>query len=100
MSSLPWMVSAFHAHAYDAANIIFGAVESVAVKNADGSLSIGRKAMRDAIAATSGYQGLTGSLTCDANGDCADPVLAVYKINLADVEAGKGLTEMEKVWPK
>ncbi len=93
-------VSAFHAHAYDAANIIFGAVESVAVKNADGSLSIGRKAMRDAIAATSGYQGLTGSLTCDANGDCADPVLAVYKINLADVEAGKGLTEMEKVWPK
>ncbi len=93
-------ISAFHAHAYDAANIIFGAVESVAVKNADGSLSIGRKAMRDAIAATSGFKGLTGNLTCDANGDCADPVLAVYKINLADVEAGKGLTEMEKVWPK
>ena len=48
---------------------------------------------------TSGFQGLTGNLTCDANGDCADPVLAVYKINLADIEAGKGLTEMEKVWP-
>ena len=39
-------------------------------------------------------------LTCDPNGDCADPVLAVYKINLAEVTAGKGLTEMEKVWPK
>lgn len=92
-------ISAFHAHAYDAANIIYAAIEKVAVQDADGTLRIDRQAFRDAIAATSGFQGLTGNLTCDANGDCADPVLAVYKINRADVEAGKGLTEMEKVWP-
>lgn len=93
-------VSAFHAHAYDAANIIFAAAEKVAVKDDDGTLHIDRQAFRDAIAATKDFKGLTGNLTCDANGDCADPVLAVYKINLADVQAGKGLTEMEKVWPK
>ncbi|MEO8083996.1 MAG: branched-chain amino acid ABC transporter substrate-binding protein [Ardenticatenales bacterium] len=93
-------ISAFHAHAYDAANIIFAAIEKVAVQDADGTLHIDRQAFRDAIGATKDFKGLTGNLTCDPNGDCADPVLAVYKINLAEVTAGKGLTEMEKVWPK
>lgn len=92
-------ISAFHAHAYDATNILYAAIEKVAVQDPDGTLRIDRQLLRDAIAATSGFQGLTGNLTCDANGDCADPVLAVYKINLTDVEAGKGLTEMAKVWP-
>ena len=92
-------VSAFHAHAYDATNIIYAAIQKVAVQDEDGTLHIDRQLFRDAIAATSGFQGLTGNLTCDANGDCADPVLAVYKINLTDIEAGKGLNEMEKVWP-
>ena len=36
-------ISAFHAHAYDATNILFAAIEKVAVKASDGSLSIGRK---------------------------------------------------------
>ncbi len=38
--------------------------------NADGTLHIGRQALRDALYATAGYQGLTGSLTCDEYGDC------------------------------
>ncbi len=70
----------FHAHAYDAANIIFAAIEKVAVKGSDGSLTIGKQALRDAIAATKDFKGITGNLTCDPNGDCADPKIAIYKV--------------------
>jgi branched-chain amino acid transport system substrate-binding protein len=60
----------YYAHTYDAANILLDAIEAVAVQDEDGTLHIGRQALRDALYATSGYQGLTGSLTCDAYGDC------------------------------
>jgi branched-chain amino acid transport system substrate-binding protein len=78
-------IQAFHAHAYDAANILMDAIESVAVQNDDGSLTIDRAALRDAIAGTSGYQGLTGTLTCDEFGDCADPVIQVFQNTEAEV---------------
>ncbi len=71
-------LSVFHAHAYDAAMIIFSAIEKVAKKAPDGTLYIGRKALRDALYATKHHKGLTGTLTCDPYGDCADPRIAVY----------------------
>jgi branched-chain amino acid transport system substrate-binding protein len=71
-------IAPFHAHGYDAAMIIFAAIEKVAVKDGD-NLHIGRKALRDAMLATKGLQGLTGNLTCDKFGDCADPRIAVYQ---------------------
>ena len=40
---------------------------------ADGSLVIGRQALRDALYATKDFDGITGKLTCNENGDCADP---------------------------
>lgn len=77
-------LSAFHAHAYDATNIIFAAIEKVAVQDADGTLHIPRGALRAAMFATSGFQGLTGTLTCTPTGDCGDPVIAVYQVMNAD----------------
>ena len=77
-------LSAFHAHAYDATNIIFAAIEKVAVQDADGTLHIPRSALRAAMFATSGFAGLTGTLTCNANGDCSDPKIAVYQTVNAD----------------
>jgi branched-chain amino acid transport system substrate-binding protein len=74
----------FHAHAYDATNILLDAVEAVAQQGEDGTLLIGRQALRDAVAATSGYVGLTGTLTCSEFGDCADP-----KISVSHVENGE-----------
>jgi branched-chain amino acid transport system substrate-binding protein len=71
-------IAPFHAHGYDAAMMIFAAIEKVAVKDGD-NLYIGRKALRDALYATKGLQGLTGNLTCDKYGDCADPRIAVYQ---------------------
>jgi branched-chain amino acid transport system substrate-binding protein len=72
-------ISIFHAHAYDATMMIFAAIEQVAVQEADGTLHIGRQALRDALYATTNFQGLTGNLTCSATGDCADPNIAVYE---------------------
>jgi len=80
-------LSVFHAHAYDAAGIIFAAIKKVAVKAPDGTLYIGRKALRGALYATKNYKGITGNLTCDKYGDCADPHIAVYKTTDADVKA-------------
>ena len=77
-------LSAFHAHAYDAASMIFAAIEKVAVKDADGTLHIPRQALRDALFATKDFKGLTGNLTCTATGDCADPKIAVYQTQNAD----------------
>jgi branched-chain amino acid transport system substrate-binding protein len=72
-------LSAFHAHAYDAANMIFAAIEEVAVEDADGALHIGRQALRDALYDTN-LIGITGNLNCNVNGDCADPLITVNQI--------------------
>jgi branched-chain amino acid transport system substrate-binding protein len=60
----------YYAHTYDATNMLLDAIEAVAVQEEDGTLHIGRQALRHALYATAGYQGLTGSLTCDVYGDC------------------------------
>lgn len=67
-------LSVFHAHSYDATNVVFDAIKEVAIDNGDGSLSIPRQALRDAIFATSGYEGVTGTITCLDTGDCATDV--------------------------
>ncbi len=64
----------FHAHSYDAANVLFQAIETVAIDNGDGSLSIPRQALRDEVFATEGYQGMSGVITCLDTGDCATDV--------------------------
>ena len=48
-------------------------------KAPDGTLYIGRQKLRDALYATKGLKGLTGTINCDKYGDCADPRIAVYK---------------------
>ncbi|HLD93688.1 MAG TPA: branched-chain amino acid ABC transporter substrate-binding protein [Anaerolineales bacterium] len=74
-------LSVFHAHGFDAANMIFACIESTAHQNAEGDLLIGRQEMRDCLYATSGFEGITGTLTCNEFGDCADPKIAVYEID-------------------
>lgn len=77
----------FHAHAYDAAMIVFNSIEKVAKKGPDGTLYIGRMALRDAMLATKDYKGLTGNLTCDKYGDCADPKIGIYKTTAENVKS-------------
>jgi branched-chain amino acid transport system substrate-binding protein len=77
-------LSVFHAHAYDATNMLLNAIEEVAIVGDDGTVLIPRQALRDAIAATEGFQGITGTITCDAYGDCADPQISVNQVQEAD----------------
>jgi branched-chain amino acid transport system substrate-binding protein len=72
--------SPFHAHAYDATHMLFNAIEDVAKQDADGNLLIGRQDLRDALYETEGLDGITGTITCDANGDCADPQIAINQV--------------------
>jgi putative ABC transport system substrate-binding protein len=60
--------------------MIFDAIEQVAQTDAEGNTVIGRQALRDALYATSGLDGITGNLSCNELGDCADPKIAVNQI--------------------
>jgi branched-chain amino acid transport system substrate-binding protein len=73
-------LSAFHAHAYDGTMMLFAAIEKVAVQDDDGTLHIGRQALRDALYATSNFEGITGTLNCNEYGDCADPLISVNEV--------------------
>ncbi len=90
-------LSTYHAHAYDATMLFLSAIGQVAVQDGD-TLLIGRQALRDALAATTNFQGLTGNLTCDPNGDCADPKIAVYEI-VDPAEWNPNVTSPMKVYP-
>jgi branched-chain amino acid transport system substrate-binding protein len=72
-------IQSFHAHAYDAANLLFAAIEKVAVREDDGTVHIDRQKLMDELYATKGFQGLTGTLSCDQFGDCAEPMIDVVR---------------------
>jgi branched-chain amino acid transport system substrate-binding protein len=76
----------YAATTYDAASLLFNAIETVAVQDKDGTLHIGRQALRDALYGTSGYQGVTGRLSCDEYGDCG--VARFHVTRLDDPAAG------------
>jgi len=77
-------ISIFHAHAYDAFNMIKAAIEKVAIQQEDGTIIIPRQALRDAMYATKDFQGLTGSLACTPSGDCANPTIGIYEYHTGD----------------
>jgi branched-chain amino acid transport system substrate-binding protein len=76
-------ISVFHAHAFDAANMIFACIEKIGVED-NGNLNIGRQALRDCLYETTGFVGITGTLTCNNWGDCADPKISVSQLQNAE----------------
>jgi len=88
---------AFHAHGYDATNILFAALEQVAVQGEDGTTWIPKGALRDAIYGTKDFQGVTGILSCSESGDCGAPLIAVYQIGQAEVDGS--WPPAAPVWP-
>ncbi|MGC9399185.1 MAG: branched-chain amino acid ABC transporter substrate-binding protein [Anaerolineae bacterium] len=63
-------LSPFSPHGYDSATLILNALEEVAVESG-GSLYIPRQALAEAVRSTENHQGLTGTITCTENGECA-----------------------------
>ena len=80
-------ITSFHAHAYDAANIIFAALMETAVVDGNGIVHVPRQALRDAVYATSDFQGVTGMLTCTPLGDCGSPMVGIYEVINPDPSA-------------
>ena len=93
-------IQSYHAYAYDGARIAFRAIAKTAKQDAQGNTYIGRKALRDAIFATEGHPGLTGTLTCDPQGDCGVFKPAVYQYTNADPKTFKLGTNPIRLWPK
>lgn len=82
--------SVFHAHAYDASLVLFGAIEQVAADDGSGNLLIPRTALKDAVLATTGYEGVTGIISCTPLGDCAtDVTIGIFQYPNWPVEGGE-----------
>ena len=77
-------IQIFHAHAYDAANILMNAIEEVAVE-VEGTLYVPKGALREAIYATENHEGIIGTLTCSEVGDCSAPVIAIYQVTEREI---------------
>jgi ABC-type branched-subunit amino acid transport system substrate-binding protein len=61
--------SVFHAHSFDAMNLVADAIEEVGFDDG-GTFKIPRTALKDALFAVEGSPGIVGNFTCDENGDC------------------------------
>jgi ABC-type branched-subunit amino acid transport system substrate-binding protein len=82
-------ISFTHAFAFDAATMLFDALEISAVTADDGTLTIGRTALRDAAYAIEGYQGLSGTLSCSEDGECAGTAtVGVFEVPALPIEGG------------
>ena len=68
------------------ADCVLDALDEVVQESSDGTLLIGRRDLIDAMYAISDYDGLTGMLTCNEFGDCANPVISIMRFD--DLDAG------------
>ena len=73
-------IAVFAAQAYDAAMMLFDAIE-VSVKTTGRDILIPRTTLRVALYATADFQGLSGVLTCSPLGDCAPPNIVIYQLD-------------------
>jgi branched-chain amino acid transport system substrate-binding protein len=62
-------VAGWWAHAYDAMTLLLRAIDDVSLIEADGTLVISRADLRRALLSP-GFIGMTGTVACDAFGDC------------------------------
>ncbi|MDD2463374.1 MAG: branched-chain amino acid ABC transporter substrate-binding protein [Desulfobulbus sp.] len=76
----------YYQNAFDAAQLLLSAIERTACLLPDGGLFIGRKKLRQALYASHGMEGVTGSIDCNAFGDCASPQFNI--VRLSDPELG------------
>jgi len=75
-------ITPYHAYAYDATIILLEAIESVAEDGRNGSLLIGRQALREAVAETQ-LDGLTGRLVCETAECGSTAAIGVYQLTAA-----------------
>ncbi len=74
-------IASDHLQAYDAAALLFAAIERVAVpvSSMDNSIAIPRQALRTALYSLQNANGLSGHLACKPTGDCAQTATVIYQ---------------------
>ncbi len=83
-------VTRYFLSAYDAADLLLNAIRKTAVKDKNGTIHIGRDALRKTLYSTTNFNAITGNLSCNRFGDCASPAFNVLRLD--DPDAGlKGL---------
>ncbi|MHB1219145.1 MAG: branched-chain amino acid ABC transporter substrate-binding protein [Alphaproteobacteria bacterium] len=92
-------IQGFHAQAYDAAKLLVMAIEKVAVTDKDGVTFIGRKALRDAVFNAPEFDGMSGPIKCDVNGQCGKFKFAVYEFVNADASTFEIGKNPKKIFP-
>jgi len=78
--NVPDDLGPFHANSYDTIFVFKNAIEQVGAVGDDGKLTIDREAFIAAVRGTSNLQGLTGTITCDAIGECAAGGIQIYQV--------------------
>jgi branched-chain amino acid transport system substrate-binding protein len=74
------------------------AIKQVAKTDKNGTLYIGRKALRDAVYAQK-FAGLSGPISCDNYGQCAKFKPAVYQFISDDSKTFSMGKNPKKIWP-
>ena len=73
-------LSVWNTSAFDATNLIFDSIQRIAILGSDGSISIPRSALIEAIGRINGYRGVSNRMVCKPTGDCAQAAtIAVYR---------------------
>ena len=79
--------AAFWAHSFDATTLLLDAIDAASYEDDDGTLVIDRAGVREFLSNVQGYSGLTGTLSCDAFGDCGSQKITVIgHANSSDVD--------------
>ena len=95
--------SGFHAFAYDATNLLLDAIKMAAVFDRDGTIYIGRQALRDTLNTITDYAGITGNLS---SVDRDYSALGIPNPSHGDLSSGEALgifqitrAELDGNWP-
>ncbi|MCY3907137.1 MAG: branched-chain amino acid ABC transporter substrate-binding protein [Anaerolineaceae bacterium] len=70
---------------YDAWHILLDAIESVAELADDGGLRIDRAALLDYVDSLEGYEGVSGSISCQPGGECVSAPSGVFLIEDGEI---------------
>jgi branched-chain amino acid transport system substrate-binding protein len=75
--------AAFHAYSFDATNMLIEAIETTGTIDADGNLVLSRAAIMEFVrsyGAEEPVSGLSGMLTCDGTGECAQGGFGMFQV--------------------
>lgn len=82
-------LSPFSPHGHDSAAVLLAAMDKVAVKDGN-NLVIPRKALADETRSTKDFTGLTGTISCDVDGECAAAAILFMEVVNGEWVKGAG----------